>query len=58
MHDFPCIQYSFSGNSKLMNETSVFMHDQIDVDILKKVGTHIFINLYGGKGSDSLKTLR
>ena len=48
MHVLSCTQYSFSGNNKLMNEASVLMHDQIDVEILKKVGTQIFINMCGG----------
>ena len=46
------------GNDKLINDAAIFLDDQVDVDLLKKIGTSILISMYGGKENDTLRSLR
>ena len=48
----------FLGDSSLSNLAKVFMDDDPQVDVLKHAGRTPVINIYGGKKTDTLKTLR
>ena len=41
----------------MVSMAETFLKDNVVDEILEKIGVNIFLNIYGGKRNDSLKTL-
>ena len=41
-----------------MESAKVFMDERADVELLADIGNRVFMKIYGGKGGDTLQSLR